>query len=96
MFATFVGLQNILSFAERRGSSASHGDEIAKENACLRFLIGPFNMVVSSSALQRVMKMVTCALDHDYESYLNYPEGEVLLLIIKNKTIDLVSNFGYV
>lgn len=69
----------IYLFTGRRGSSASHSDQVGRENASLRFIIGPLNLVVSSSAVQRIQKIVHSALDHEYESYLNFPPGGAFL-----------------
>lgn len=62
-----------------RSSASGTSDEFSehKENSCMRFLIGPAQLTVSSSMVQRLHKFVHCAQDHEYEPYSKPPSGQL-------------------
>ncbi|ELT92184.1 hypothetical protein CAPTEDRAFT_228271 [Capitella teleta] len=68
----------------RPGSSKSStasgtSDDLSdhRENSCMRMLVGPAHLCVSSSMVQRLHKFVHCALKHDYEPYSVPPSDDV-------------------
>ena len=48
-----------------------------REVAVVRFIVGPAHLVVSSSMVQRVHKLVHCT-QHDYPSYFSTSKGNML------------------
>uniref|UniRef100_A0A3Q2QXD0 Vacuolar protein sorting 13 homolog B n=1 Tax=Fundulus heteroclitus TaxID=8078 RepID=A0A3Q2QXD0_FUNHE len=42
----------------------------AQETSMKRLVVGPLDIRLNSSAAHRILKMITCAMDHEYEPYL--------------------------
>uniref|UniRef100_A0A7N6B3G8 Vacuolar protein sorting 13 homolog B n=1 Tax=Anabas testudineus TaxID=64144 RepID=A0A7N6B3G8_ANATE len=42
-----------------------------QETSVKRLVVGPLDVRLHSSAVHRILKMVTCAMDHEYEPYLS-------------------------
>ncbi|XP_069393277.1 intermembrane lipid transfer protein VPS13B isoform X4 [Paralichthys olivaceus] len=49
---------------------------IVQETSIKRLVVGPLDVRLHSSAVHRILKMVTCAMDHEYEPY-DKPQQEV-------------------
>uniref|UniRef100_A0A3B3X5Y6 Vacuolar protein sorting 13 homolog B n=1 Tax=Poecilia mexicana TaxID=48701 RepID=A0A3B3X5Y6_9TELE len=52
--------------------SGLHPDELApavQETSMKRLVVGPLDIRLHSSAAHRILKMITCAMDHEYEPY---------------------------
>ncbi|XP_053736376.1 intermembrane lipid transfer protein VPS13B-like isoform X1 [Synchiropus splendidus] len=49
-----------------------------QETSIKRLVIGPLNLRLNSSAVHRILKMVTCAMDHEYEPY-SKPQRETIV-----------------
>ncbi|XP_077951726.1 intermembrane lipid transfer protein VPS13B isoform X2 [Gasterosteus aculeatus] len=48
-----------------------------QETSIKRLVVGPLDVKLNSSAVHRILKMVTCAMDHEYEPYCG-PQPEVV------------------
>ncbi|KAM3614331.1 uncharacterized protein V6R79_012862 [Siganus canaliculatus] len=48
-----------------------------QETSIKRLVVGPLDIRLHSSAVHRILKMVTCAMDHEYEPYCK-PQREVV------------------
>ncbi|XP_038147757.1 vacuolar protein sorting-associated protein 13B-like isoform X3 [Cyprinodon tularosa] len=48
----------------------------AQEISVKRLVVGPLDIRLHSSAVHRILKMITCAMDHEYEPYCK-PQQEV-------------------
>nr|XP_015804809.2 intermembrane lipid transfer protein VPS13B isoform X1 [Nothobranchius furzeri] len=44
---------------------------IVEETSIKRLVVGPLDIRLHSSAVHRILKMITCAMDHEYEPYCN-------------------------
>uniref|UniRef100_A0A3B3U6M2 Vacuolar protein sorting 13 homolog B n=1 Tax=Poecilia latipinna TaxID=48699 RepID=A0A3B3U6M2_9TELE len=56
-----------------------HPDELApavQETSMKRLVVGPLDIRLHSSAAHRILKMITCAMDHEYEPYCKPQEGQ--------------------
>lgn len=47
-----------------------------QETSIKRLVVGPLDILLHSSAVHRVLKMVTCAMDHEYEPYCKPQRGQ--------------------
>ena len=54
-----------------------------KEMSTKCLIVGPLNLRLDSSAVHRIMKMIVCALEHEYEPYSRTKPGLLLLHIRK-------------
>ncbi|XP_044279853.1 vacuolar protein sorting-associated protein 13B-like [Varanus komodoensis] len=51
-------------------TSAKNEDFVnVQEMSTKRLIVGPFNLRLDSSAVHRILKMIVCALEHEYEPY---------------------------
>ncbi|XP_028837760.1 vacuolar protein sorting-associated protein 13B isoform X2 [Denticeps clupeoides] len=50
---------------------------LVQEASVKRLVIGPLDVQLNSSAVHRILKMVACAMDHEYEPYLK-PQPDVV------------------
>ncbi|XP_056290642.1 intermembrane lipid transfer protein VPS13B-like isoform X3 [Pseudoliparis swirei] len=61
--------------------SAASGEEAVpaavQETSIKRLVVGPLDVRLNGSAVHRILKMVTCAMDHEYEPYCR-PQPEVV------------------
>nr|XP_061789029.1 intermembrane lipid transfer protein VPS13B-like [Nerophis lumbriciformis] len=60
--------------------SAVHSEEVlpaVEEASMKRLVVGPLDVKLHSSAVHRILKMVTCAMDHEYEPYCK-PQQEIV------------------
>ncbi|KAK2844126.1 hypothetical protein Q5P01_010785 [Channa striata] len=48
-----------------------------QETSIKRLVVGPLDIRLHSSAVHRILKMVTCAMDHEYEPY-SKPQRETI------------------
>uniref|UniRef100_A0A8C7Y913 Vacuolar protein sorting 13 homolog B n=1 Tax=Oryzias sinensis TaxID=183150 RepID=A0A8C7Y913_9TELE len=48
-----------------------------EETSIKRLVVGPLNIKLHSSAIHRILKMITCAMDHEYVSYCR-PQPETV------------------
>ncbi|KAM7420184.1 hypothetical protein PAMA_014745 [Pampus argenteus] len=48
-----------------------------QETSIKRLVVGPLDVRLNSSAVHRILKMVTCAMDHEYEPYCK-PQREMV------------------
>uniref|UniRef100_A0A3P9JC91 Vacuolar protein sorting 13 homolog B n=1 Tax=Oryzias latipes TaxID=8090 RepID=A0A3P9JC91_ORYLA len=48
-----------------------------EETSIKRLVVGPLNIRLHSSAIHRILKMITCAMDHEYVSYCR-PQPETV------------------
>ncbi|KAE8599301.1 hypothetical protein XENTR_v10017132 [Xenopus tropicalis] len=48
-----------------------------QEMSTKRLVIGPIDLRLDSSSVHRIMKMVACSLDHEYEAYCSPPSATV-------------------
>ncbi|XP_040899909.1 vacuolar protein sorting-associated protein 13B-like isoform X4 [Toxotes jaculatrix] len=48
-----------------------------QETSIKRLVVGPLDVKLHSSAVHRILKMVTCAMDHEYEPY-SKPQREII------------------
>lgn len=46
-----------------------------QETSIKRLVVGPLDVKLNSSAVHRILKMVTCAMDHEYEPYCGPQPG---------------------
>ncbi|CAB1424304.1 unnamed protein product, partial [Pleuronectes platessa] len=49
---------------------------IVQETSIKRMVVGPLDVRLHSSAVHRILKMITCSMDHEYEPY-DKPQQEV-------------------
>ncbi|XP_035983370.1 LOW QUALITY PROTEIN: vacuolar protein sorting-associated protein 13B [Fundulus heteroclitus] len=49
----------------------------AQETSMKRLVVGPLDIRLNSSAAHRILKMITCAMDHEYEPYCK-PQQEMI------------------
>lgn len=49
-----------------------------EETSIKRLVVGPLNIRLHSSAVHRILKMITCAMDHEYVSYCRPQPGQWL------------------
>ncbi|NXG28321.1 VP13B protein, partial [Dromaius novaehollandiae] len=54
-----------------------------QEMSTKNLIVGPLNLRLDSSAVHRIMKMIVCALEHEYEPYRRTKPGLLLLHIHK-------------
>lgn len=47
-----------------------------QETSIKRLVVGPLDVRLHSSAVHRILKMVTCAMDHEYEPYCKSQQGQ--------------------
>lgn len=47
-----------------------------QETSIKRLVVGPLDVRLHSSAVHRILKMVTCAMDHEYEPYCKPQQGQ--------------------
>lgn len=47
-----------------------------QETSIKRLVVGPLDIRLNSSAVHRILKMVTCAMDHEYEPYCKPQRGQ--------------------
>ena len=47
-----------------------------QESSIKRMVVGPVDVRLHSSAVHRILKMVACALDHEYEPYCRPQPGK--------------------
>lgn len=52
-----------------------------QEMSTKSLIVGPLNLRLDSSAVHRIMKMIVCALEHEYEPYSRTKPGLLLLHI---------------
>ncbi|XP_047455657.1 vacuolar protein sorting-associated protein 13B-like isoform X2 [Mugil cephalus] len=50
---------------------------VVQETSIKRLVVGPLDIRLHSSAVHRILKMVTCAMDHEYEPYCK-PQQEIV------------------
>uniref|UniRef100_A0AAQ4R4U8 Vacuolar protein sorting 13 homolog B n=1 Tax=Gasterosteus aculeatus aculeatus TaxID=481459 RepID=A0AAQ4R4U8_GASAC len=48
-----------------------------QETSIKRLVVGPLDVKLNSSAVHRILKMVTCAMDHEYEPYCGSQPEEI-------------------
>lgn len=57
-----------------------------QETSIKRLVVGPLNIRLHSSAVHRILKMIICAMDHEYEPYSKQRQGQAfsqqLLLLL--------------
>lgn len=49
---------------------------IVQETSIKRLVVGPLNVRLHSSAVHRILKMIICAMDHEYEPYSKQRQGQ--------------------
>lgn len=55
------------------------------ETSVKRLVVGPLDVRLHSSAVHRILKMVSCAMDHEYEPYCKPHQGLILeTLMVSN------------
>lgn len=47
-----------------------------QETSIKRLVVGPLNVRLHSSAVHRILKMIICAMDHEYEPYSKQRQGQ--------------------
>ena len=60
-----------------------------QEMSTKSLIVGPLNLRLDSSAVHRIMKMIVCALEHEYEPYGRTKPGLLLLHIHKYTELNL-------
>lgn len=50
-----------------------------QETSIKRLVVGPLNIRLHSSAVHRILKMIICAMDHEYEPYCKPRQGQTCL-----------------
>lgn len=48
-----------------------------QETSIKRLVVGPLDVRLHSSAVHRILKMVLCAMDHEYEPYCKPHQGQI-------------------
>ena len=48
---------------------------VVQETSIKRLVVGPLDIRLHSSAVHRILKMITCAMDHEYEPYCKPQQG---------------------
>lgn len=48
-----------------------------QETSIKRLVVGPLDVRLHSSAVHRILKMVLCAMDHEYEPYYKPHQGQI-------------------
>lgn len=59
-----------------------------QEMSTKSIIVGPLNLRLDSSAVHRIMKMIVCALEHEYEPYSRTKPGLLLLHICKHSELN--------
>ena len=65
-----VGLQDSPTVAKEEPVPA------VQESSVKRLVVGPLEVRLHSSAVHRILKMVACAMDHEYEPYCKPEPGQ--------------------
>lgn len=50
--------------------------KVQEETSIKRLVVGPLDVRLHSSAVHRILKMITCAMDHEYEPYCKPTQGQ--------------------
>lgn len=65
-----------------------------EEMSVKRLVIGPLDLLLHSSAFHRILKMVACAMDHEYEPYYTSKPGDCYTEVDQAK--DLKDHFALI
>ncbi|KAF3691535.1 Vacuolar protein sorting-associated protein 13B Cohen syndrome protein 1 [Channa argus] len=65
---------------------------VVQETSIKRLVVGPLDIKLHSSAVHRILKMVTCAMDHEYEPYCK-PQREIIEEIHGPASPEVISSF---
>lgn len=74
---------SIMFFVGSQDISGLHPEELVlavQETSMKRLVVGPLDIRLHSSAAHRILKMITCAMDHEYEPYCKPQQGQSSLL----------------
>lgn len=74
----------ILLLVDTQDFSAVNVEEVLptiQEASIKRLVVGPLDIKLHSSAVHRILKMVACAMDHEYEPYCKQQQGKVSLCL---------------
>ena len=70
---------------------------LVQETSIKKMVVGPLDVRLQASAVHRILKMVTCAMDHEYEPYCKPQTGQthhsLILIIYWYPGLDYVSLF---
>lgn len=61
-----------------------------QETSIKRLVVGPLDVRLHSSAVHRVLKMVLCAMDHEYEPYCKPHQGQLFLTTLHSLKLFLL------
>lgn len=81
---TFIKLVVVSGNQQDLSSVKSEDFGNVQEMSTKSLIVGPLNLRLDSSAVHRIMKMIVCALEHEYEPYSRAKPGLLLLHIHKN------------
>ena len=61
-----------------------------QESSIKRLVVGPLEVRLHSSAVHRILKMVACAMDHEYEPYCKPEPGQRSRLHTHTRVVSVV------
>lgn len=56
-----------------------------QEMSTKSLIVGPLSLRLDSSAVHRIMKMIACALEHEYEPYSKSKQGMLYVNFLQVK-----------
>lgn len=73
----FTGILSVFLFliVELEDLSMEEVAPTVQETSIKKLVVGPLDIRLHSSAVHRILKMITCAMDHEYEPYCNAQRG---------------------
>lgn len=79
----FLFVKFLLVSGNQQDPSTVKNEEFGnvQEMSTKSIIVGPLNLRLDSSAVHRIMKMIVCALEHEYEPYCRTKPGLLLFPI---------------
>lgn len=72
----YICLFPLVGSQDFSGMSMEEVVPAVQETSIKRLVVGPLDVRLHSSAIHRILKMVTCAMDHEYEPYCKAQRGQ--------------------
>lgn len=88
IFFLFIKLLVVSGNQQDLSSVKSEDFGNVQEMSTKSLIVGPLNLRLDSSAVHRIMKMIVCALEHEYEPYSRTKPGLFLLHICKHSELN--------
>lgn len=74
----YLDFESVLLATDSPDSSVGVEEPLStvQETSAKRLVVGPLDVRLHSSAVHRILKMVSCAMDHEYEPYCKPHQGQ--------------------